>query len=74
MEWPVILAIALAVPVVLIPLAFVWYLNVSGLYRVISDARQRQRRRVRALKKAGALARSRAAVKGEDHPAKAGGH
>lgn len=52
MEWQIVLAIALAIPVVLVPIAFVWYLNVSGLYAVIRTARQRQARRAEALRKA----------------------
>ncbi len=50
--WGVALALGLAMPVMLIPVAFVWYLNVSGLYRVIRDARQRERRRAKALREA----------------------
>ena len=50
MEWQVILALVLAIPFILFPLAFVWYLNVSGLYRVIRDARERRRRAARALR------------------------
>ena len=49
MEWQVILAVVLIIPIILLPLALVWYLNVSGLYRVIIDARRRQRRRAEAL-------------------------
>jgi len=52
MEWQVVLAIALAIPVVLVPVALAWYLNVSGLYAVIRTARQRQKRRAEALRKA----------------------
>lgn len=50
MEWYVIVIVVLMVPVILLPVAFVWYLNASGLYRVIRDARQRQKRRVKALR------------------------
>ena len=57
MEWQVILALVLAVPVILFPVAFVWYLNVSGLYRVMVEARQRQRRRAKAVRKAEELIR-----------------
>ena len=53
MEWYIILIIVLAVPVVLFPVAFVWYLNVSGLYRVMRDARQREKKRAEAARKAG---------------------
>jgi len=53
MEWYVILALVLGIPVILLPVAFVWYLNVSGLYQVIRDMRQRRKRRARALREGG---------------------
>jgi hypothetical protein len=57
MEWPVILGIVLAVPVILLPVAFVWYLNVAGVYKVVREARARQKRRVARQKTARAVAR-----------------
>jgi hypothetical protein len=47
MEWQVIVALVLAAPLILLPVAFVWYLNVSGLYQVIRDARKRKAARER---------------------------
>lgn len=52
MEWQIILALVIGIPIILLPVAFIWYMNVSGLYRVMRDARQRERRRARALKAA----------------------
>jgi len=46
MEWQVILALVLGIPALLLPVAFVWYLNISGLYQVVRDARQRQKARI----------------------------
>ena len=45
MEWQVILGIVLGIPFILIPVALVWYLNVSGLYQVIRATRERRKRR-----------------------------
>ena len=39
MEWYVILAIVLAIPAILIPFAFIWYINASGIYTVIRETR-----------------------------------
>ena len=39
MEGQVIVALALAIPVILFPVAFVWYLNLGGLYAAVKDAR-----------------------------------
>jgi len=42
MEWQIILALVLAIPVILIPAAFAWYLNVSGIFTVIRETRKRR--------------------------------
>ncbi|MFC1967648.1 hypothetical protein ACFLV2_03330 [Chloroflexota bacterium] len=42
MEWQVIVALVIAVPVILFPVAFVWYLNVGGIYARIKEARARR--------------------------------
>jgi hypothetical protein len=39
MQWELIVALAVAIPVILFPAAFVWYLNVGS---VIQAARQRK--------------------------------
>jgi heme exporter protein D len=52
MEWPIILALVIGIPIILLPVVLIWYVNVSGLYQVMRDARQRQKRRARALKAA----------------------
>ena len=42
MEWQVILALALAIPVILFPAAFVWYLNIGGIFTAIKEAREKR--------------------------------
>jgi len=39
MEGTVVLALAIAIPLILFPAAFVWYLNIGGLVRAYRDAR-----------------------------------
>ena len=39
MEWPIILALVIAIPIILFPAAFVWYLNIGGLYAAIKEGR-----------------------------------
>ncbi len=56
MDWPIIVAIVVAVPLIAFPVAFVWYLNISGLYRVIADSRQREKKRAAARKRAHEIA------------------
>ena len=48
MEWPIILLLVLAVPVILLPVALVWYLNIGALYAAIKE-----RRKERAAHEAG---------------------
>ncbi|HEY50311.1 MAG TPA: hypothetical protein G4O20_00690 [Dehalococcoidia bacterium] len=42
MEWQIIVALVLIIPVLLIPVAYVWYLNIGGLYAVMKQARARR--------------------------------
>jgi hypothetical protein len=42
MEWQVIVALAIAIPVILFPAAFVWYLNLGGVVQVVREARARK--------------------------------
>ena len=64
--WAAALAVGLAIPIVLVPVAFLWYMNVSGLYRVIRATRQRQKRRAEvraeAVKEAEEIVRGRTMV------------
>jgi len=39
MEWQIVVAIALAVPVILFPAAFVWYLNLGGIVTALKEIR-----------------------------------
>jgi hypothetical protein len=42
MEGQMILALLLVIPVIIIPAAFVWFLNVSGIYTVVRETRKRR--------------------------------
>ena len=39
MEWEIIVALVIAIPVILLPVAFVWFLNIGGLYASVKKAR-----------------------------------
>jgi hypothetical protein len=52
MEWWAILALVLGIPLILLPVALVWYLNISGIYQVIRSTRAREKKRIRASKEA----------------------
>ena len=53
MQWEFIVVLVLAIPLILFPAALIWYVNVSGLYQVMREARQRAKRRAAREKKAG---------------------
>lgn len=40
MEWQVILALVLVAPLFLLPVAFVWYLNIGGIVAAAREARK----------------------------------
>jgi hypothetical protein len=42
MEWQIIIALIVAIPVILFPVAFVWYLNLGGIYAAMKEARARR--------------------------------
>ncbi len=42
MQWEFIVALVIAIPIILFPAAFIWYLNVGGLYAAIKKARARR--------------------------------
>ncbi len=42
MEWQVIVALVIILPVILFPAAFVWYLNVGGVYAAVKEAGKRR--------------------------------
>lgn len=50
-----IIALVVAIPIILLPVALVWYINVSGLYQVMRDARQRQKARAAREKALGTV-------------------
>ncbi len=39
MEGTLIIALAIAIPVILFPAAFVWYLNIGGIVHAVREAR-----------------------------------
>lgn len=42
MQWELIVALLIAIPVILFPAAFIWYVNTGGLYARIKEARLRR--------------------------------
>ncbi len=44
MEWGFVVALVVAIPVILFPVAFVWYLNIGGVFHLAHGAREREER------------------------------
>jgi len=42
MSWQVVIALVVAIPVVLLPVAFVWFLNTGGIVAVLRSAMARR--------------------------------
>ena len=42
MEWQIVIALVVAIPVILFPVAFVWYLNLGGVLTLVKEARARR--------------------------------
>ncbi len=39
MEWQIIIAILIAIPIMLLPIALIWYLNLGGIMTAVKEAR-----------------------------------
>jgi hypothetical protein len=42
MEWQFIVALVVMIPIILLPVAFVWYLNLGGIYAAAREARRKR--------------------------------
>jgi hypothetical protein len=50
MQWEFILALVIAIPIILFPAAFVWYLNIGGIFAAIKEARARRAAQAKGAK------------------------
>jgi hypothetical protein len=42
MEWQFVVALVVAIPLILFPAAFVWYLNIGGIGAALREARAKR--------------------------------
>jgi hypothetical protein len=52
MSTGLIIAVAIAIPIILFPVAFIWFINITGLWTVWKESRAREKRRAQARKAA----------------------
>ena len=57
MEWQLILALVVAIPIILIPVALIWYINIGGIYLAIKEARERRAAHARQTGKGATVVR-----------------
>lgn len=51
MEWQIIIALAIAIPIILFPVALIWYINIGGIYLTIKEARAKRAAQKEAINK-----------------------
>ena len=39
MQWEFVVVLVIAIPIILFPAAFIWYLNIGGIVAAVKDAR-----------------------------------
>jgi len=49
MDWQFIVALLIAIPLIIFPVVFIWYINVGGVYHAIQEARQKRKAAQRQL-------------------------
>ena len=50
MQWEFVVALVIAIPIILFPAAYVWYLNIGGIYAAVKKVKARETARERAVK------------------------
>jgi hypothetical protein len=50
MQWELIVALVVAIPVILFPAAFVWYLNIGGIVQAVREAKAAKEKKAAANK------------------------
>jgi len=48
MQWEFVVALVIAIPIILFPAAFVWYLNFGSIYAAIKERRAAREKKTQA--------------------------
>ena len=48
MQWAFVVALVIAIPIILFPAAYVWYLNIGGTYAAMKEARAKKHETTKA--------------------------
>jgi hypothetical protein len=52
MQWELVVALVIAVPIILFPAAFVWHLTIGGIFAAMKEARAKKAAREIGIKAA----------------------
>jgi len=50
MQWELIVALVIAIPIILFPAAFVWYLNIGGIVQAVREAKAAREKKAATVK------------------------
>jgi hypothetical protein len=50
MEWQIAIALVVAIPIVLFPAAYVWYLNIGGVVQAVREAKAAREKKTATAK------------------------
>jgi hypothetical protein len=50
MKWELVIALIIAVPIILFPAAYVWYINIGGVFQAVKEFKARRLARQKAGK------------------------
>ncbi|MBA7619903.1 hypothetical protein ES703_27245 [subsurface metagenome] len=51
MPWEVVIALVIAIPIIVLPVVFIWYMNIKGVHEAIRKAREQQQIRQAELRR-----------------------
>jgi len=50
MQWQFVVALVVAIPIILFPAAYIWYLNVGGIVQAVREARAAREKKTATVK------------------------
>ena len=57
MQWQLVVTLAIAIPIIIFPVVFIWYMNIKGVQESIRKAHEQQRIREAELRREGWIRR-----------------
>ena len=57
MQWQIVIALAIAIPIIIFPVVFIWYLNIKGIQESIRRAHEQKQIRQAELRREDRLRR-----------------